>query len=262
MGVAANFNVIYALPRSGDTFDPADVVTSWLLNTTASATVTTVSDPLNPASPATTVAGRQPAADANGAMTFDTDALLIPAIAARKGTTRLGWGFWVELDNLTVQHYLLRYGPGTANDPVAGDSLMFRVNAVEQLSATIYTDGTGTATRVATSPVDVVGSGQTFVTLELDLEAATEADQLIITANLVELALTFSGTAGAMPPSLQDVSADIIFGNRRSNLSTLPFIGRTAEGIYVTNVKSPNASRGVWSADERAALAGLNPLAA
>lgn len=236
-----------------------DGISAWLRNDTEG-DIVSVDDVIN-AITATTVAGRRPTGETDLSMTFDADALLLPAVAGNNGLVKLGLAFWLELDDLTVQHYLFRYGPGTVNDPAAGDSLLIRANSAEAIDVRIYNDGTGTLARSATTASGVVGVAKVFVTVEIDL-AAAEADKVVTTIDLVDMPLIHGnavGTPGAFPASMQGAPGDIIIGNRRSNLSTLPLKGRYSRGIFWTVTKSAGAVRGLWSAEQRANIMGVEP---
>jgi hypothetical protein len=205
---------------------------------------------------------RQPNGEADGSMTFDTDCLLIPRSTANNGLVKWIFALWLELDNLTVQHYLLRLGPGASNDPAATDSLIITVGSDESLRVVIYNDATGLVSRRALTATGIVTAAQQFYTFEVDL-AAAELDKVVITAELAELALTheaFTGGAAAFPAAMQGAPADLMLGNRRSNLSTLPTIGRMSRGFYFgSGVKQAGAVRGLLSAGGRAALRANEP---
>jgi hypothetical protein len=233
-------------------------------NTTVGA-ISSVSDVLGVGAAAAQPTGaRQPTGNADSSMTFDADCLLIPRSTANNGLVKIVWAFWLELDNLTVQHYLVRLGPGASNDGAATDSMSIRVNTAEQLIVRIYNDATGALARETATPINTLTGGPQFFTVETDL-AAAEADKVVITAELTELVTTpvdILGTPGAFPTVMQGAPEDIMFGNRRSNLSTLPFIGRASRGIYCgSGVKQAGAVRGLLSAAGRAALRANEPLA-
>jgi hypothetical protein len=247
--------------KSGS-FDPSTIVDAWLQNDTFSGDISSISDVLN-TNPGLCTVGRRPVGEAGGAMTFDADAILIPPIAANNDLVKLAFAFWIELDDLTVQHYLLRYGPGGSNDPAATDSLLFRVGSDESLNIRIYNDATGTSAWAASTAINIMSGSPKFVTGEVDLVAA-EADKVVITVNTVELSLSTAAAVGAptsFPSSMQGAPSDIVFGNRRSNLSTLPFKGRIGRDIWwKSSSKSASAVRGLWSAEDRTNLMNYRPL--
>jgi hypothetical protein len=196
-------------------------------------------------------------------MTFDADAILIPPIAANNDLVKLALAFWIELDDLTVSHYLLRYGPGTANDSAATDSLVVRITSAEAIDVRIYNDALGTSARTTTTPVSVLSGSPKFVTIEIDL-VADEANKVIVTVDGVSQSMTPSdaaGTPGAFPSAMQGAPGDIIFGNRRSNLSTLPLKARTGRDIWwKSGNKSATATTGLWSDEDRTNLMNYRPL--
>jgi hypothetical protein len=247
--------------KSGS-FDPSTIVDAWLQNDTLSGDISSVSDVLN-SNPGLCTAGRRPVGEASGAMTFDADAILIPPIANNNDLVKLAVALWIELDDLTVSHYLLRYGPGTANDSAATDSLVGRITSAEAVDVRIYNDALGTSARTTTTPVSVLSGSPKFLTIEIDLLAA-EADKVIVTIDTVSQAMTPSdavGTPGTFPSAMQGAPSDIIFGNRRSNLSTLPFKGRIGRDIWwKSGNKSAAATTGLWSAEDRTNLMNYRPL--
>jgi hypothetical protein len=246
----------------GASFSPsADAgVSAWLRNTTTG-DIASITDLLN-TNPGSCTAGRQPNGAADGSMTFDADAILIPPIAANNGLVKLGIACWLELDNDTVSHYLLRYGPGTANDSAATDSLVVRITSAEAVDVRIYNDALGTSARTTATPGGVITTGPKFITIEIDL-AAAEANKVVVTVDGTSQAMTPSdavGTPGAFPAAMQGAPSDIIFGNRRSNLSTLPFIGRVGRNLFWTVTKMSGATTGLWTPTARANLRAFEPM--
>jgi hypothetical protein len=241
-------------------FNPATRTTYWLRNGTTGA-ISTIADRHGGTAAAQPTGVRQPNGAADGSMTFDTDCLLLPAACFH--TTKFALGLWLEADNLTVQHYLFRVGPGASNDPAATESMVITIASDESLRLAIYNDATGLVARRAATAINVVTATPKFFTFEVDTLAA-EADKVVITADLTELALTpadQAGTPGAFPAAMQAAPGDIMLGNRRSNLSTLPFIGRAGRDVFISaGVKYSEAVRGIWSATDRIGFKNSAPL--
>ncbi len=251
------------LMKGGGGFD-ASVLTAWYRNTILSGEISSIVDLLN-SNPGICTATRRPIGAADGSMIFDADAILIPPIGANNGLVKMAWGFWIEVDNDTVNHYLLRYGPGASNDSAATDSLVVRVTSAEAIDVRIYNDATGLLARSATTPAGAVATTPRYVTIEIDL-AAAEADKVVVT---VEGALQVMspanavGAPNAFPSAMQGAPSDIIVGNRRSNLSTLPFVGRLGMNLHhASGIKIAGATTGIWTPTVRANLRALEPMVA
>ncbi len=238
-----------------------DVVGAWYQNTTTGA-ISSVTDQLN-VNPATQVtAARQPTGAADGSMTFLDDCLLIPPIAGNNALITWGMGTWIELDNLTVQHYLLRMGNGTVNDPAATESLKIAIGATELVDVTIFNNALGTSARRAITAASQISGSPKFLTIEIDL-GATELNKVVVTLDEVVIAVTHSdliGTPGAFPAAMQGAPSAIMLGNRRSNLSTLPFIGRLGKNFYFFDGKMAGATQGLLTATARARLRAYQPM--
>lgn len=245
-------------------FSPADVteIGAWYENSTTGA-IASVTDNIN-VNPATQPTGlRQPTGDASMNMSFVDDCLLISPIAANNQLVTWGYAGWLELDNLTVQHMLFRSGPGALNDPAATDSHLIRVSSAEALVFRAYNDATGTLAREGTTAVSALSGSPKFITVEINLGAIGDAAKVTITIDGAVMSLTFAdavGAPGAMPSALQGAPSAMMLGNRRSNLSTLPLIGRIGRSFYILRAKMPAATEGLLTAAMRTRLRNFQPM--
>lgn len=253
---------------TGPGFSPEQIssVSSWLNVTSATVTdsgVSSLPDLLVPGSPATqpTDSFRPPrVAAGNGRLVMQglNDTLAVPPHAGNNSLIQWGFACHIALDDTTVQHRILRVGPGTANDPVATDSHAINVGTTEAISFTAYTDALGTASYRATTGAGVIGTSYIFLTVEVDLGAATDADRCVITIDTVIQGLTFgnqTGTPNAFPAALQGAPSELALMNRRTNASSFPVIGRMGPNIYFLNAKMPGATLGLLTPEARTALA-------
>lgn len=231
------------IQSGGTAFDAAAVtggaVTAWLRNTTLSGDITSVTDLLN-TNPATQAqAGRYPQGNADGSMTFTDDALAWPIHASNNPLVTWGFAAWIQLTDLgAATKTLIEYGSPTAASFGAGDSHKLSILGTEALQLEVALDATGANRRTATSNASVITSGVHFVTCECRMNAATEAEQVVMTLDGAALSLTFAasaGTAAAMPVALQGAAATISIGNQRSTSgsSSNPMLGKKGRNIYV-----------------------------
>jgi hypothetical protein len=186
------------------------------------------------------------------------DALAVPPHAGNNGLIQWGFACHIALDDTTVQHRILRVGPGTANDPVATDSHAINIGTTEAISFTAYTDALGTSSYRGVTGVGVISTTYVFLTVEIDLAAATDAEKCVITIDASIQALTFgnqTGTPNAFPAALQGAPSDLALMNRRTNASSFPVIGRMGPNIYFLNAKMAGATQGLLTPAARALLA-------
>lgn len=186
------------------------------------------------------------------------DSIAVPPHAGNNGLIQWGFACHIALDDTAIQHRILRVGPGTANDPVATDSHAINIGVTQAISFTAYADALGTASYRGLTTTGVIGTEYIFLTVEVDLEAATNEDKCVITIDTAIQALTFgnqTGTPNAFPAALQGAPSDLALMNRRTNASSFPVIGRVGPNIFFLNSKMPGATQGLLTTEARALLA-------
>jgi hypothetical protein len=242
------------LVMGAPSFNPTQVpaVTGWLrlANRTDTGTLT-IPDVLGGASALQSSASLKPAfSTSNGlpVMTFDGgDTLRRATDANTHATPRRGLAAWIKLNSVAVTQAF--WGAWTA-DFVNRIHAVYAVN--DTMAAAVGLGGPANARQGVSGAV--LDTGWHFWTWEYDGGQTAEADKCILTLDGAVQSLTFSvnsGTAAAMPATLQTESGDSVIGA----LNAAPSIATTATyGPNVYLLGGAGVGPGLLTSAQRAAL--------
>lgn len=253
----------YALAGQGGVgFAPNKIsaVSAWLRNTTTGA-VSSIADVLN-ANPATqATAGRQPAGDADGPLTFDGgDVLVWPLVAdVNKNTTAMGFGFWFEPAQVATNQLVVAIDSGSGGASV-------RTMSIYAAGTALRSDlgNNGLVGRRATASSIFTAGVPTFITVEFNGSMASEATRHVMTAGGVVLTPSFAAlSGGASDTVLNNPTGNALLGgNTDADVGVNPITigGRVGANIFAFTSAMAGATEGLLTAAARAALMGFEPL--
>lgn len=247
----------------GAAFNPQSVLTAWLENGVSVAAVSSVTDRMNTNPAVQATAGRQPAGDATGAITWDgNDCLSWPLVASQnKATGALAFAFWFKPASILTNQGVINIHNGTGGASVqtlriyagAGNIVMeVRNNGVVGRRGTI---------------ASVLAAGTSaFITGEFNGALASEATRHVITLNGVVQTLSFVAlSGGASDTVLNDPTGNLLIGGAaNADVGNEPIAvgGKTGRDIFVrAGSAMSGVTEGVWTPAIRTALKNHRPLA-
>lgn len=251
-------------------FNPVQlgVISAWLRVPLAAVTnsgISSLPDVLssNPAVQSTDAARPPLVAAGNGLLVAQgvDDRLQWPANSTNNQLVTWGFAAHVLLDDVALTKTLLRIGLATSNWPQATDSLRLAVASTRALFLVLTNDATGVVRRSAGSSAGMLASDRyVFMTVEINLGASGEANQVVMSFDGVADTLTFAddaGTPGAMPAAMQGAVTDIALLGERINSNRLPFIGHIGPNIYILGSAMPGVTSGLLTPAARVALSNF-----
>lgn len=256
------------LVLTGDSFNPAGVVSCWLRNNTLSGLVASVPDLINTGNPALqSQSTRRPDGLADGSMQFTTnDALVWPLTAANNGTLYWLWAGWVKHDGAAVVAEAYVTIEALTNGASADKIRFTRHSGGGAMRVDVYFDGVNG--RRFNSSNNFNGTTPMFLTCEFNATASGEANQLVVTVDTVVQSGAFSNLnvpVGTMSDGLSPgVTGNMIIGNRRDAATgASSFNGRKGGNQFFGAVgPMPGVTQGLLTPAARTALMGIEPLAA
>lgn len=258
----------YGQARSGG-FSPTTLsaVSAWLRNTTTSGNISSVTDLINANPAVQSVDGRRPAGEASGAMTFLTnDVLSWPLIGNEEdpgvinnGTRQFGVVLFVEHDALGAEEAYATISNLTGS--ASAMKLDFKKITTNFLRVDLFVDASNARRITATD--NALTTGSTCITFEMDLDAATEPEQVVMTVGGTIVTQTGANLVGTPDLSLglaAGVTGNLLIGNRRDSTAASPFQGRMGRNLFFLGSKMAGATQGLLTVDARTALRNFEPL--
>lgn len=233
-------------------FSPVQVsaVTGWLRNTTVGA-VSSVSDLLNGANPATATGTARPTGNADGSMTFASpNNLSWPVASNNSATVRFGIFWWIKPTSFAGFPLIICARPGGA------DAYSLSFNTGGTLSISVWSSA-GVRRQADTTRVFVTGTKYPM-SFEYDGGQSAEADRCYLNMGAGKEPLTFSVDT-AMPAVARTPSGAIIIGAFAA-AGGQPYAGDGGRSLFTLQGPGGISGGGLLTTSERANITAFEPL--
>jgi hypothetical protein len=223
-------------------FDPSTVVSGWLRNS-STGTIASVSDVLNPGTPAV-ASGGTITGNADFSMSSTTGELLWPLTAANNGNAQFGLYMWVKRVGATASMFPWAIDIGTGG---ASARKIFHQKSGTNGIFRIYSAPSSSTARAGTVTNAFSSTGVwTLYGMELDLASGgAEATRAVYTINGVIQTVNFTdalGTPGAVPVLMPTVTGNmVLFSQGNSNF----FDGVFGRNIFTLSAGMPGRTEGL-----------------
>jgi hypothetical protein len=236
----------------GVAFDPSTVVSGWLRNS-STGTIASVSDVLNPGTPAVANGGTI-TGNADFSMSASTGELLWPLTAANNGTTQFGLYMWVKRSGGAASMFPWATDIGTGG---ASQRKIFAQKSGTSMVSRVYSAPSSATARSATVASVFASTGVwSLLGWELDLASGgAENTRFVFTIGGVVQTCTFAdavGAPGSMPVLMPTVTGNmVIFSQGNSNF----WDGVIGRNIFTLSAGMPGRTEGLLTQDFRNSLA-------
>ena len=238
--------------RDSRAFTPIQVsaVTGWLRNTTVGL-VSSVTDLLNGANPATASGTARPTGNADGSMTFaNPNNLGWPVAANNSATVRFGIFEWIKPTSFAGFPLIVSLRPG------GGDQFSLSFNTDGTFSISVWS-AAGVRRQADTSRVFVAGTKYPM-SFEYDGGQTAEADKCYLNMGSGKEPLTFS--ADTAMPAVARTPTGTIFIGAFAAAGGQPYAGDMGRNLFALQGPGGISGGGLLTTAERANIAAFEPL--
>jgi hypothetical protein len=237
------------------------VISAWLRNSTTGA-LSSVPDVINAANPSTqSTAGRRPAGETDGSITFDGDDVLSwPLVTGQnKNITTLGFAFWFKPTAFTSNQQMICIHTGTGGASASMFMLYAQSNNLRmevRNNGLLGRRGAATAVFSANTP--------TFVTGEFNGNMGSESTRHVVTVGGVVQTLAFTAISGGTSDVMLNnaTGAILIGGAADADVGSEPIIvgGKLSKNIMAITSAMGGATEGLLTPTARLNLMAFEAL--